>query len=105
MDDNLRLPLLIVLPMPLATTFEATATRADLLRALERAAAPGKVETAGDTLRGEGWSLRLTALPALSAGLLRLARHRVDIDLAAMDAQAAQTFMDRLELHLRRGGG
>ena len=52
-----------------------------------------------------GWRIRLTELSELRIGLIRLARHRVEIFLAGHDEAATRRFVDRFELYYRRGGG
>lgn len=54
---------------------------------------------------GRSWRIALTPLPALELGRLALPRLRIRIFLAGFSGEEAQRFLDRFELHFRRGGG
>ncbi len=82
--------------------YDATITRADFLRLLP--AATGLSESDG-LFRGCGWSLRLTPLPPLEIGMVRLERHRVEVAFDGLTAEAEEAFMQRFTLHYQRGGG
>ena len=95
--------------MRLPPCFDMTITRADFRRLL-----PAAVAGAGFVEEGEafvhrngarGWRIELAPLPALGIGAIRLERHRVRIEFRAHSAQEIEAFMERFEMHFRRGGG
>lgn len=85
--------------------FDATITREDFLRLLPRATGGQPFQEDADRLRGEGWSLRLTRIPPLEIGLVRLERHRVEIEFDGLTATEQDRFMRRFAQHYQRGGG
>jgi hypothetical protein len=52
-----------------------------------------------------GWRIRLTRLPDRVIASLALERHAVEIYLRGYDAAGERAFLERFELHFRRGGG
>ena len=88
---------------PLA--YDATITRGDFVRLLPRATGGAEFHEIDDRFRGRGWSLRLTRLPPLEIGMVRLERHRVEIEFDGLSAQEQDRFMQRFTLHYQRGGG
>ena len=54
---------------------------------------------------GARWRIVTTPMPELRIGLVRLARHRVEIFLTGYDEIRTRQFLDRFELYFRRGGG
>ena len=88
---------------PLA--YDATTTREDFVRLLPGATGGAAFQEAGDRFRGEGWSVRLTRIPPLEIGLVRLERHRVEIEFDGLTADEQDRFMQRFTLHYQRGGG
>jgi hypothetical protein len=88
---------------PLA--YDATTSRQDFVRLLPLATGGEVVRELDGSFRGKGWSLRLTQIPPLEIGLVRLERHRVEIELDGLDEAAQDAFMRRFTLHYQRGGG
>jgi hypothetical protein len=88
---------------PLA--YDATTTREEFVRLLPRAVGGGAFRESDGGFRGEGWSLRLTPIAPLEIGLVRLARHRVEIEFSGLSAEDQDRFMQRFTLHYQRGGG
>ncbi len=88
---------------PLA--FEATASRAEFLRLLPAATGEAAIGEDANGLFGHGWRLRLTAMPVLAIGLVRLERHRVEIEFDGLTAEQQERFMQRFSLYFQRGGG
>ncbi|MCM2309703.1 MAG: hypothetical protein NDI91_19795 [Sulfuritalea sp.] len=85
--------------------FDATITREDFVRLLPPATGGLPFQEVLDRFRGEGWSLRLTRIPPLEIGLVRLERHRVEIEFEGLTAAEQDRFMQRFTLHYQRGGG
>lgn len=88
---------------PLA--YDATTTREEFVRLLPLATGEETFREMGDSFLGKGWSLRLTRIPPLAIGLVRLERHRVEIAFDGLDEAAQEAFMRRFSLHYQRGGG
>ncbi|MDP1734755.1 MAG: hypothetical protein Q8L44_10380 [Sulfuritalea sp.] len=88
---------------PLA--YDATTSRQDFVRLLPLATGGEVVHELDGCFRGKGWSLRLTPIPPLEIGLVRLERHRVEIEFDGLDEAAQDAFMRRFTLHYQRGGG
>ena len=93
----------------LALAQDMTISRDEFVRSLRGAVAGAAFTVAGSDIRpldaGQRWRIVLEALPDLSLGAIRLPRQRVAIYLAGCDAIASRRFLDRFELHFRRGGG
>ena len=93
----------------LALRQEMTLTRDEFLRALPAAVDGVAYTVDGDTIRslaaGARWRIALTPLPELRLGMIRLARHRVEIFVEACDATTERALLERFELYFRRGGG
>jgi hypothetical protein len=93
----------------LALRQEMWITREAFLRNLPAAVGDAPFDIAGNEIRHDGpersWRIVLTPLPDRSIGELTLARHVVEIFLAGFDARSTAKFLDRFELHYRRGGG
>jgi hypothetical protein len=88
---------------PLA--YDATTTREDFVRLLPLAVGGEDFREIDDRFVGQGWSVRLTPIPPLEIGLVRLERYRVEITFDDLDAAAQEAFMDRFTLYYQRGGG
>lgn len=88
---------------PLA--YDATITREDFVRLLPLATGGLPFENVDDRFCGEGWSIRLTRIPLLEIGLVRLERHRVEIVLDGLTVEQQERFMQRFALSYQRGGG
>lgn len=93
----------------LALTQDMTITRGEFLRSLPAAVDHASYDVGQREIRARDparrWRIVLTPLPDLSLGLVRLARHRVEIFLAGYDPAATRRFLERFELYFRRGGG
>jgi hypothetical protein len=88
---------------PLA--YDATTTREDFARRLPLATGGAEFKEVDGFFLGKGWAVRLTPLPPLEIGLVRLERHRVEIEFDGWTADAQDRFMQRFTLHYQRGGG
>ena len=88
---------------PLA--YDATTTREDFLRLLPLATGEPEFREIDGRLCGKGWSVRLTCMPALEIGRVRLERHRVEIEFDGMTEEKQDRFMRRFALYYQRGGG
>jgi hypothetical protein len=88
---------------------EMSISRADFLRTLPAAVAHDAFEVVGDEVvhRGDGrsWRIVLRPMPDLVIASLALPRHAVEIRLEGYDDAGARNFVERFELHFRRGGG
>jgi hypothetical protein len=91
--------------MKLPQRHDATITRSDFVRILPAATGETQIVESGDRFSGRGWSLRLTPIPPLEIGMVRLARHRVEIEFDGLSAAEQEGFMRRFTLHYQRGGG
>lgn len=91
--------------MKFSLQHEATITRADFLRILPAATGGDNFRTEGDTFLGNGWAVRLTPIPPLRIGIVKLERYRVEIEFDGLGADAQDRFMRRFTLHYQRGGG
>lgn len=85
--------------------FEATISRADFVRLLPLATGDDSLRETADGFAGNGWHLRLTPMPPLAIGSIRLERHRVEIALDGLSPAAREAFMRRFTQHYQRGGG
>jgi len=88
---------------PLA--YDATMTRQDFIRLLPQAAGEAELREIDGRFCGRGWSIRLTRLPPLEIGLVRLERHRVEIEFDGLTVEEQDRFMQRFTLYYQRGGG
>ena len=88
---------------PLA--YDATTTRQDFIRLLPQAAGEAELREIDGRFCGRGWSIRLTRIPPLEIGLVRLERHRVEIEFDGLTVEEQDRFMQRFTLHYQRGGG
>ena len=88
---------------PLA--YDATTTRDDFVRLLPQATGEGAIREIDGGFSGKGWSLRLTRIAPREIGLVRLERHRVEIDFDGLSAEQQERFMQRFTLYYQRGGG
>lgn len=91
--------------MKLARRHDATITRQDFLRILPAATGEAQICESAGMFFGRGWSLRLTAMPPLEIGSVRLERHRVEIEFDGLTEEEQERFMQRFTLHYQRGGG
>lgn len=91
--------------MKLPRRFDASASRAEIVRLLPAATGCESILDEGDTVSGPHWRLRLTPLPPLTIALVRLERHRVEIEFDGLTAEQEDAFMDRFTRHFQRGGG
>lgn len=88
---------------PLA--YDATTTREDFVRLLPAATGDVEFGESDGVFCGRGWRIRLMPIPPLEIGLVRLARHHVEIEFDGMTADQQDRFMRRFALHYQRGGG
>ena len=88
---------------PLA--YEATTTRADFLRILPLATGEAELREIDGRFCGRGWAIRLTPIAPLEIGIVRLERHRVEIEFDGLPDAEQERFMRRFSLHYQRGGG
>ena len=86
-------------------THDATTTRADFVRLLRRATGEKALLEVEEGFRGKGWLVRLTPIPPLEIGLVRLERHRVEIEFDGLTTAEQDRFMRRFTLYFQRGGG
>jgi hypothetical protein len=88
---------------------DMTISRDEFLRNLPGAVAHAPYRSQGDEFVHEeasrGWRIRLARLPDRAIASLVLERHAVEVYLRGYDATSARIFLDRFELHFRRGGG
>lgn len=91
--------------MRLPRRHDATITRNDFLRILPAATGEAHIQESDGGFFGRGWSLRLTSIPPLEIGIVRLERHRVEIEFDGLTAEEQDRFMQRFTLHFQRGGG
>ena len=91
--------------MRLPRRHDATITRQDFLRILPAATGESDIRESAGSFFGHGWSLRLTAIPPLEIGRLRLERHRVEIEFDGLAEEEQERFMQRFTRHYQRGGG
>lgn len=92
-----------------------TITREEFLRTLAIAFDPSVFAVGGTEIRciGEGrgnddargWRIVIEPIADFAIGQFRLARQRVSIYVAGYDDGAMRKFINRFELHFRRGGG
>lgn len=85
--------------------YDASTTRADFVRLLPQATGETGFREIGDKFCGMGWTLRLTRIAPMCIGLVRLERHRVEIEFDGLTAAEQDRFMERFTLHYQRGGG
>jgi hypothetical protein len=88
---------------PLA--YDATTTRADFIRVLPLATGEAELREIDGRFCGRGWAIRLTPVAPLEIGIVRLERHRVEIEFDGLTAEEQDRFMQRFSLHFQRGGG
>ncbi|OHC64066.1 MAG: hypothetical protein A2040_14800 [Rhodocyclales bacterium GWA2_65_19] len=88
---------------PLA--YDASTTREDFVRLLPQATGGAGFREIGDRFFGAGWTLRLTRIAPMSIGLVRLERHRVEIEFEGLTAAEQDRFMERFTRYYQRGGG
>lgn len=86
-------------------SYDATTTREDFVRLLPRAVGGEAYREIDGRFCGRGWSIRLTRIAPLEIGLVRLERHRVDIEFSGLSAEEQKRFMQRFTQHYQRGGG
>ncbi|MCK9381804.1 MAG: hypothetical protein M0P95_12175 [Sulfuritalea sp.] len=86
-------------------TYDATTTREDFVRLLRLATGGAEFSEIDGGFGGQGWSIRLTRMPPLEIGLVRLERHRVEIEFDGLTAEEQDRFMQRFTLYYHRGGG
>ena len=88
---------------------DMTISREAFLRNLPGAVAHVPFRAEGDEFVHEdaarGWRIRCRRLPDRTIASLVLERHAVEIFLRGYDALTERSFLDRFELHFRRGGG
>jgi hypothetical protein len=75
--------------MKFPLTYEATTTRADFLRILPLATGEAELREIDGRLCGRGWAIRLTPIAPLEIGLVRLERHRVEIEFDGLTMRRA----------------
>lgn len=84
---------------------DATTTRQEFVRLLRQATGEAELREIDGRFCGKGWSVRLTPIPPLAIGMVRLERHRVEIEFDGLTAEEQDRFMERFTLHYQRGGG
>ncbi|MDP1982605.1 MAG: hypothetical protein Q8K23_08665 [Sulfuritalea sp.] len=85
--------------------YDATTTRDDFVRLLPAATGEAAFREIDGVFHGRGWRIRLTPIPPLEIGLVRLQRHRVEIEFDDLTTDEQDRFMRRFALHYQRGGG
>jgi len=85
--------------------YDATITLAEFIRILPAATGEGSFREVDGRFAGSGWSIRLTPIPPLEIGMVRLERHRVEIEFSGLTVEHQDRFMQRFTLHYQRGGG
>jgi hypothetical protein len=88
---------------PLA--YDATTTREDFVRLLRLAVGGADFRASEGAFCGRGWRIRLTPLAPLEIGIVKLERHRVEIEFDGLTADEQDRFMRRFALYYQRGGG
>ncbi|TRZ99427.1 MAG: hypothetical protein D4R84_01885 [Rhodocyclaceae bacterium] len=88
---------------PLA--YDATTSREDFVRLLPLATGEAEFREIDGRFSGKAWSVRLIRIPPLEIGLVRLERHRVEIEFDGLTAEEQDRFMRRFTLYYQRGGG
>jgi hypothetical protein len=91
--------------MKFPLVYEATTTREDFVRLLPLAIGEAEFREIDGRWRGQGWAVRLTRISPLEIGLVRLERHRVEIEFDGLTAEEQDRFMQRFALYYQRGGG
>jgi hypothetical protein len=84
---------------------DATITRHDFARILPAATGEADIRESGGSFFGRGWLVRLTPISPLEIGMVRLERHRVEIEFDGLTADEQDRFMRRFTRHYQRGGG
>jgi hypothetical protein len=88
---------------------DMTISREAFLRNFPGAVAHAPFRVQGDEFVHEdtarGWRIRCCRLPDRTIASLVLERHAVEIFLRGYDAPTERAFLERFELHYRRGGG
>ena len=86
-----------------------TISRESFLRLLPAAVDNVAFDVSGADIRsrdeGRGWRIVLTPLPDRRMGPLALPRHRVEFYFTGYGEDDRRRFLERFELHYRRGGG
>ena len=85
--------------------YEATISRAEFLRSLPDAADDLGFREVDGRFEGKGWSIRLTPISSFGVGMVRLERHRVEIEFDGLTEEEQDRFMRRFTLYFQRGGG
>lgn len=91
--------------MKFPRVYDATTTREEFLRLLPLATGQALPRETDGRYCGDGWSVRLTRIAPLAIGMVRLERHRVEIEFSGLTAEEQDRFMRRFTLHYQRGGG
>jgi hypothetical protein len=85
--------------------YDATITRAEFIRTLPAATGEDDFREVDGRFEGKGWSIRLTPIAAFRIGMVRMERHRVEIEFDRLTTDEQERFMRRFSLHYQRGGG
>ena len=85
--------------------YEATISRAEFLRTLPTATDDDGFREVDGRFEGRGWSIRLTPIVPFGVGMVRLERHRVEIEFDGLTPEEQDRFMRRFTLYFQRGGG
>ncbi len=85
--------------------YDATITRADFIRTLPAAVGEDDFREVDGRFEGRGWSIHLTPILPFEIGMVRLDRHRVEIEFHDLTADEQDRFMQRFSMHYQRGGG
>ena len=85
--------------------YEATISRTEFLRSLPAATDDEDFREVDGRFEGKGWSIRLTPITPFGVGMVRLERHRVEIEFDGVTEEGQDRFMRRFTLYFQRGGG
>lgn len=89
--------------------FTMSISREEFLRLLPGAVGSVMAAREDGTFRGtdgpRSWSLRLVPLGHLSLGSMKLARHRIELQLKGYSEVEAEAFLARFQRGFQRGGG
>ncbi|MCF8197681.1 MAG: hypothetical protein K9J42_02855 [Sulfuritalea sp.] len=91
--------------MKFPLVYDATTSRQDFVRLLPMATGTTEYEEIDGIFRGKGWTVHLIQIPPLEIGMVRLERHRIEIEFDGLDADTQDRFMQRFTSHYQRGGG
>lgn len=85
--------------------YDATITRADFIRSLPAATGERGFREVDGRFAGNGWTIRLTPIAEFRIGMVRMERHRVEIEFNGLSVDEQDRFMQRFTMYYQRGGG